>query len=156
MAAPIIALYDSTHSSLVTVWPVGTVKAQIPSSTFTVNIWNNKNGTSDVSDLKNCEVSVYDASGTTYVDDVAADKWVEANVPSIDGSTTTWTKIGGLTTKGIRANSGVTDNSIKGTMNSGVPSDTTNFCTLNLRVNAPINSVPGNKSFKVRLTGYYT
>jgi hypothetical protein len=45
---------------------------------------------------------------------------------------------------------------IKGTANTGTSSDTSNFCTLNLRINAPINSVPGNKSFKVRLTGYYT
>ena len=156
MSAPIITLYDTTHTSLVSIWNVGTVKAQVPSPAFTVNIWNNKAGSVDVSDLKDCMVSVYDASGTTYVDDVAANQWVEANVPSVDGSTGIWTKIGGLTTKDLRANSGVTDNSIKGTANTGTSSDTSNFCTLNLRINAPINSVPGNKSFKVRLTGYYT
>lgn len=156
MAAPIITLYDVTNTTLVSIWNAGTVKAQIPSAVFTVNIWNNKSGSVDVSDLKDCSVSVFDASGTTYVDDVAKDQWVEANVPSVDGDTTTWTKIGGLSNKNIRANSGVTDFSIKGTMNSGTSSDTTNFATLNLRINAPINSIPGNKSFKVRLTGYYT
>lgn len=153
---PIISLYDSTHASVVSIWNVGTVKAQVPSPVLTVNIWNNKGGSTDVSDLKDCSMSVYDASGTTYVDDVAADKWVEINVPSIDGNTSTWTKIGGLTSKDVRANSGVTDNSIKGTANSGTASDTENFATVNLRINAPINSVPGNKTFKVRLTGYYT
>ena len=153
---PIISLYDATHSSIVSVWNVGTVKAQVPSAVKTVNIWNNKGGSEQVSDLKDCSISVFDASGTTYDDDVAADKWVEINAPSVDGDTATWTKIGGLSAKEIRAMSGVTDNSILGTANTGVASDTENYCTINLRVNAPINSVPGNKTFKVRLTGYYT
>jgi len=32
----------------------------------------------------------------------------------------------------------------------------TNVATVSFRVNAPINSTPGNKTFKIRLTGYYT
>ena len=157
MAGPNIALYDSTHTNLVSTWAIGTVKAQVPSEALTVNIWNNKAGTEDVSDLKDCSIGVYDASGSTANDDVAKDKWVEINVPSVDGTSTTWTAIGGTTTKSIRANLNVTDFSIKGTKNDGTAANAgSNFSTVNLRVNAPINSVPGNKSFKVRLTGYYT
>ena len=156
MAAPIIALYDNNHTSLVSIWNVGTVKAQEPSTPLEVNIWNNKGGTDNVSDLKDCFVTVYDASSTTYTDDVAANKWVEINCPGIDGNNSTWTKIGGPDGKNIRANSGVTDYSIKGTANSGTIADEENYSTINLRINAPINSVPGNKTFKVRLVGYYT
>jgi hypothetical protein len=157
MAGPSIALYDSTHTNLVSTWAVGTVKAQTPSAVLTVNIWNNKGGTVDLSDLKDCTIAVYDSTGNTANDDVAKDKWVEINVPSVDGTTTTWTAIGGTTVKSIRANGSTTDFSISGAKNDGTETGaTTNFSTVNLRINAPINSVPGSKSFKVRLTGYYT
>lgn len=153
---PNIALYNADHSDLVSTWNVGTVKAQEPSSVLTVNIWNNKGQATDVSDLKDCSMTVYDSSGTTFTEDVARDKWVEISVPSVDGNATTWTRIGGTDTKPIMANSGVSDYSIKGTANNGTVSNTSNFATVHLRINAPINSVPGNKTFKVRLTGYYT
>ena len=42
-------------------------------------------------------------------------------------------------------------------MNNGrVETSGTNVATVSFRVNAPINSTPGNKTFKIRLTGYYT
>lgn len=157
MPSPVISIYDDLHTNLVSTWAVGTVKAQIPSAVLEVNIWNNRAGTTAVSDLKDCSIAVYDSNGTTYVEDVAKDQWVEINVPSVDGNTTTWTAIGGTNTKDIRAMSGVTDFSIKGTTNDGTPGNSQeNYCTCNFRINAPINSVPGAKPFKIRLTGYYT
>lgn len=153
---PSISLYNADHSELVSRWEVGTVKAQEPSSVLTINIWNNKGQNYDVSDLKDCSMTVYDSSGTTYTEDVARDKWVEINVPAVDGDSITWTRIGGTDSKSIRANAGVSDFSIQGTANDGTVSNSANFATVNLRINAPINSVPGNKTFKVRLTGYYT
>ena len=157
MSAPVITLYNETHADLIATWPIGTVKAQVPSDILTVHIWNNRNGSTDVSDLKDCTIGVYDANGSTANEDVAKDRWVQINVPSVDGTDTTWTRIGGETTKQIRANSDVTDFSISGTQNNGVIGTSgRNFSTIRLRVNAPINSVPGNKSFKVRLIGYYT
>ena len=157
MSAPAIALYDESHAALVSTWGIGTVKAQVPSDILTVHIWNNRNGSDAVSDLKDCTIGVYDASGSTANEDVAKDKWVQINVPSVDGTDTIWTRIGGETTKQIRANEGVTDFSISGAANDGaIGTNGKNFSTIRLRVNAPINSVPGNKSFKVRLIGYYT
>lgn len=153
---PNIALYNADHSNLVSTWNVGTVKAQEPSSVLTINVWNNKGQATDVSDLKDCSITVYDADGINYVQDVAKDKWVEINVPSVDGNDSTWSRIGGVDAKPIRANSGASDFSIKGVANNGTVSNTDNFATVNLRINAPINSTPGNKTFKVRLTGYYT
>ena len=157
MSAPAIELYNESHAELVATWPIGTVKAQVPSDILTVHIWNNRNGFVDVSDLKDCVVGVYDANGSTANEDVAKDKWVQINVPSVDGTDTTWTRIGGEDTKQIRANADVTDFSISGAQNDGaIGTNGKNFSTIRLRVNAPINSIPGNKSFKVRLIGYYT
>lgn len=157
MAGPSITLYNSTNTELVSSWNLGTVQAQVPSAELVVNIWNNKGGGTDVSDLKECSLAITDSNGSTAVEDVARDKWVQVNVQSVDGDTTTWTPVGGATTKAIRANSGVTDNTIKGTKNDGQAANSAqNFCTVKFRVVVPINSNVGAKSFKVRLTGYYT
>ena len=44
-----------------------------------------------------------------------------------------------------------------GTKNDGQAANSAqNFCTVKFRVVVPINSNVGAKSFKVRLTGYYT
>lgn len=157
MAGPSIALYNSADSAIVSTWSVGTVQAQVASTVLTVNIWNNKGGSTAVSDLKDCSVTVLDSNGSTSDEDVAKNKWVQINVPSIDGNSTTYTAIGGATTKAIRANSGVSDNTIKGDTNNGVSANSgANVATVNFRIMAPINSDPGNKTFKIRLTGYYT
>ena len=157
MAGPNIAIYDSNNTSTVSTWNVGTVQAQTPSAELVVNIWNNKGGQSAVSDLKDCTVTVLDSNGSTYTEDVAREKWVQVNVQSIDGNDTTWTAIGGETTHGIRANSGQTENTISGAVNNGqAASSGPNVCTAKFRINTPINATPGSKSFKIRLTGYYT
>lgn len=156
MAGPSIALYDSNNSNIVSTWNVGTVQAQVPSAELTVNIWNNKGGGTAVSDLRDCSITVLDSNGSTYTEDVARDKWVQINSQAVDGNTTTWTAIGGTTTKAVKANSGVDDNTIKGTANAGTSINTENCATVKFRVNAPINSEPGTKNFKIRLTGYYT
>jgi hypothetical protein len=154
---PVITLYDITNTTVVTTWDVGVVQAQIPSASLTINIWNNKGQSAAVSDLKECNITVLDSSGDTANDDVARDKWIQINEPSVDGNTTTWTQIGGSTTKDIKANSGVSGNTISGVANDGnIISSPSNVCTVNFRVVAPINSTPGNKTFKIRLIGYYT
>jgi hypothetical protein len=154
---PQIAIYDSTDTILVNTWDIGVLKAQVPSDILSVNIWNNKGGTNLVSDLKEAFLMVLDQNGDTAVDDVARDQWIQVNVPSIDGDDDIWTKIGGTLGKDIRANGGVTDNTIKGIPNDGVAANSPeNVATIKLRAVAPPNSKPGTKLFKVRLNGYYT
>lgn len=151
---PNIQLYNSDNTTLVSTWNIGTVQAQVESAVLTINLWNNKGGTEDVSDLKDCTIAVLDSNGTSATDDVARDKWVQVCVTPVDGST--YTAIGGTTTKAFRANSGVTDNIVKGTKNAGNDTNTANCSTINFKIVAPINSEPGTKSFKIRFTGYYT
>ena len=58
----------------------------------------------------------------------------------------------------VKANdASVEAGTIKGTRNDGVAANSTgNVATVYFRINAPINSIPGTKTFKIRLTGYYT
>jgi hypothetical protein len=155
---PQIAIYDATDTTLVSTWDIGTLKAQVPSDILVVNVWNNRGGLTTVSDLKEAFLMVLDNSGDTAVDDVARDKWIQVNIPSVDGSDDTWTPIGGTIGKDVRANAGVgEENIIKGTMNDGVAANSPeNVATIRLRAVAPPNSDPGDKLFKVRLNGYYT
>lgn len=158
---PVISLWNYDNSSVVDNWAVGTVKAQEPSTPLVVNIWNNKgNSSEDHSDLRECTLSVLDANGNTANDDVAKNKWIECRMGSEDD--TAYTRLGGtgstLSTKKLQANDATVDVGVlKGTKNSGMAEESaSNVSTVYFRVNAPINSVPGNKTFKIRLTGYYT
>lgn len=154
---PQVSIYDSTNSELVSTWELGTLKAQKPSDVLTLNIWNNKGGVVTVSDLKETYIMVLDAVGDTANDDVARDKWVQINVPSIDGDTETWTPIGGTVGKDLKANSGVVGNTISGIANDGIAANSLeNVCTVNLKVVAPANSNVGNHYFKIRLIASYT
>ena len=112
----------------------------------------------DVSDLKEAEIMVLDDNGTTYESEVPQNKWVQVNNIGTDGDKTTFTAIGAEVTKKIRANGGVsTEYCIKGTANDGNPDNyPQNVASAQLRLVAPMNSTPGDKSFKIRIVGYYT
>lgn len=154
---PLIGIYNADNTAVQSTWDVGIVRAQQPSDELIINVWNNRGGISDVSDLREPILSVLDVNGLTANDPVARDKWVQVNVESVDGDTTTWTPIGGTTTKMLKANDGVTDNIIKGTINNADPiMYPQNVCTTKLRIEAPLNSDPGDFSFKIRLTAYFT
>jgi hypothetical protein len=154
---PQISVYDASNTSLVSNWNIGVLKAQVPSNVLTINIWNNKGGSTAVSDLKEAYLMVLDSNADTANEDVARDKWIQINEPSVDGNSDIWTPIGGSKGKDIKANSGVTDNMISGIANDGTAANSPkNVCTVNLRAVAPPNSNPGDKAFKVRLTGYFT
>ena len=161
---PQMALYDSTHTNLVSSWNRGKIKAQEATEVLEVNLWNNKGGSSDVSDLKEAYITVLDSEGDTANDDVARDGWIQVNEPSVDGDQDTFTPIGGALTKDIKANSAlILDYTISGAANDGEPGNdsdgsgcTKNFATLRFRAVAPPNSNPGEKTFKIRLSGYFT
>ena len=158
MAAPLITILDASNTSLIVNWDVGNIKAQVPTAPLEINIWNNKDGMTDVSDLKEVEIMVLDDNGTTYESEVPQNKWVQVNNIGTDGDKTTFTAIGAEVTKKIRANGGVsTEYCIKGTANDGNPDNyPQNVASAQLRLVAPMNSTPGDKSFKIRIVGYYT
>ena len=157
---PLIGLYDSTSSALVGTYDWGTIKAQTPTPVLTIQVWNNKNGKDDVSDLKEPQIEVLDSNGLTADTDVPKFKWVQVNIPSVDGNNSTWTQVGGSTVKFLRAVgvAAADGNIIKGTVNDGIANtigSKVNYTEINIKVHVPLNAVPGTKSWKMRLTGYY-
>ena len=154
---PQMAIYNKTNTSLLTSWNLNVVKSQTPSDILTVNVWNNRGGAQLVSDLKNPYVAVVDYNGETAVDEVAKNKWVQVNVPSIDGDDTIYTPIGGSVTKTLKANGGTDDYYISGEANNGNAVDSpSNVCTINFIVIPPPNSIPGEKLFKIRIGGWFS
>jgi hypothetical protein len=156
---PQIALYNSTNTELLFNWDIGELRAQVPSEVLTVNIWNNRSGSVDVSDLRDSYLQVLDSTGDTANDDIPKEKWIQVNEPSVDGNSDTFTPIGGTVGKDIKANglSSSTTCYISGKANDGVAANSPqNVCTINLRAVAPPNANPGDKTFKVRISGYFT
>lgn len=154
---PQIAVYDSTDSGIISLWDLGTVKAQVTSPVLSVYVWNNRNGNTAVSDLKDCWVTCVDSGSDTANDDVAKDMWIQINVPSIDGDEDTYTRIGGALGKDIRAMAGVSGNYISGVANDGTLANSQpNYAKLNFRCVPPPNSNIGEKLFRILIKGYFT
>lgn len=156
MSAPIITILNDSEVTVAS-WDAGTVQADHDSSVLTLRVWNNKGGSTAVSDLKDVSITTLDTDGGTSTD-VVVGKWVRVNVPALDGSSTSWTSIGGATVKNVRAD-GLTSAAgyvIRGTTNDGTLTGATpNYATIRLKVHVPLNATPGTKVWKTRLNGYY-
>lgn len=156
---PQVSIYDSNNRDLFTTWNLNTIQSQQTSSVLTVYVWNNKNGSAQVSHLKNAYVTVVDDNGETSDGEVAKNKWVQVNIPSIDGDETTFVPIGGGVTRGIRGGGGLTENTLEaGTVTEDGTYDLNKkcVCKLNFIVVPPPNSTPGEKRFKIRIGGWFS
>lgn len=158
MAAPSITIVDDSDRT-VNNWDAGVVQANNESSVLTIYIWNNRNGLTAVSDLQDATITSLDIDGASNTD-VVAGKWVNVNVPKIDGNETTWVPVGGADSKHLKAEGVSTADAytIKGTVNDGnknTPESKENYCKVNLKVVVPVNAVPGTKTYKMRVNGYY-
>ena len=157
MAAPSLTVVDSTDRT-VTIWDAGVVMANNESAVLAVTIWNNRAGTTNLSDLKEANITTLDPDGGA-VSDVVANKWVRVNVPVLDGSSTVWTPVGGSVVKLIRADGCTAADGfvIKGTANDGTLTNArTNYATVNLKHKVPAGATTGIRDFKTRINGYYT
>ena len=85
--------------------------------------------------------------------DVIVGKWVSCRVDSITGDG--FTAIGGETSKMIKAE-GQNDGIIKGTANSASDTDKANYAKVTLKATPPLNASAGKRSFKTRVSYYYT
>ena len=157
MAAPSITIVNDSDATIAN-WDVGTVQANTDSNILKAIIWNNRGGGVALSDLRDVTITALDIDGGASTD-VVAGKWTQVNVPNIDGNETTWTAIGGATTKSLRADglSAADGPIIKGTANDGsLATSKVNYCTIRLKEHVPLNANPGTKNWKMRLNGYYT
>lgn len=156
MAAPSITVVNDLDQTVAN-WDAGTVQANNDSAILTLLIWNNRGGQTALSDLKECTITSLDIDGGSS-SDVVSGKWVNVNVPSIDGNQTTWTQVGGATTKSLRADGVQAQDGfiIKGTTNDGNKNNSKpNYCTARLKVHVPLNATAGTKTYKLRINGYY-
>jgi hypothetical protein len=86
---PIIFWYDSTHTTQVTTpFDFGVIDAGDPSNVFTFNIWNNKNGTADVSKMEDCTITTRDMDGglgnsVGKIVQAVRDNWFHAQIDSL-------------------------------------------------------------------------
>jgi putative cofactor-binding repeat protein len=156
MAAPSITIVNDSDITVAS-WDCGTVQANSDSTILTILVWNNRGGSTALSDLKDVSITTLDIDGGSS-SDVVAGKWVQANVPGIDGNNTTWTAIGGTTVKYLRADAlaAADGNVIRGIANDGTFTNSkSNYCTCRLKAHVPLNATPGTKVWKTRINGYY-
>ena len=156
MAAPIITIVNNADVTVAT-WDCGTVQANNDSSILEISIWNNRGGNVAVSDLRDASLTTLDIDGGSS-SDIVAGKWVQVNVPAMDGNNNTWTAIGGSTIKYLRADSlnSSAGYVINGTANDGIKANSSaNVCTARLKVHVPLNAMPGSRTWKTRLNGSY-
>ena len=156
MPAPSITVVNDVDAAISN-WDCGTVQANFDSPILEIKIWNNRGGSNALSDLKDVSITTLDIDGGASTD-VVAGKWVQVNAPEIDGDLTTWTAIGGTTTKQLRADGLLASDGavIRGVANDGTYANSkVNYCTLRLKAHVPLNAQPGGKTWKTRLNGYY-
>lgn len=152
MAQPIVTFYNEDNTAEVTSWDLGELNANSVSPSLKLNIWNNRAGTEDVSDMKEVSVTCLDGD-LDYNGEVVVNQWM--NVKMLDDSDS-FTPVGGTTTKSIKA-AGQTDNTIKGTANDGtLENSTDNFVPLEVKLIIPMNSTAGLHNFNFRCQYFYT
>ena len=157
MAAPIVSWTEKDGSTPVTEWKMGKINAgeAAPSKTFL--IWNNREGEEDVSDMQDTQITVTDGVGDEL--DVVAKKWTYVQCYPADSS---FVQVGGDTMHMIQASGTDSDGNeveegiIKGTANSGLQTDTTNYAKVEAYVHPDLNAPAGIRSYFTRVVFYYT
>lgn len=151
MAAPIVSWYDASNTTQQTSWDIGTVDAGSVSADAQFLIWNNRGGTTDVSDMTNCTITTKDSSGGD-TGELVTGKWVEVKVDELGESS--FTPIGGTTTHPI--GNGITAGTIAGTANDGTLENAdANNCLLTVHANVPATATAGNYQFLLRVSYQY-
>ena len=154
MASPIVSWYNFDNTTQVTQWQIGTVDAGTVSEDVTFLIWNNRGGSSDVSDMINCTITTKDVAGGN-TGDLVTGRWIEVRVDTMGEST--FTPIGGTVTKSIKAGGTAPAGTIKGTVNDGTKNNSPdNFAQVTLHANVPSIAVAGNVDFLLRVSYQYT
>lgn len=163
MATPIFQVYESGGTTVATSHSFGQVKAGNESAEYTVEVWNNKGGSSVVADVIEATVTTTDASGGN-TGDVVTGKYMNLNVNGeSSGGNPTWTAIGGTTKAPIRA-AGYTsadDSGGGGKFDGTVPAGSTaaaatkNCGIMKFKIVLPSNATSGKKTGKIRFEGYY-
>lgn len=162
MAQPIISVYDGTNTNKITSWAAGKVKANNSSAVVDWSIWNNRSGTTDVSDLIEASVTTLDDTGSA-VSDPVVEKWVQVLINTtaeIEAGVKLFSPIGGedgtrpLRSEGVLSKDGYI---IKGTANDGsLANSLNNYSLASVKISVPDSAVADSYSIRLRIQGYYT
>lgn len=153
MAAPVISWYKTDNTTQVVTWDLGVVDAGTVSTDTTFLIWNNRSGSSSVSDMTNTTITTKDNSGGN-TGELVTDKWIEAKLLG----SPTYTPVGGTTTTPINGGNSAPAGTIKGSINDGnvaTAATQTCFATVILHANVPSNATAGNIDFLTRVSYQY-
>lgn len=156
MPAPVVSWYNQANDTQETSWDLGVVDAGSVSNDKTFLIWNNRGGSSALSDMTNCTVTTKDdAGGDTGA--LVTGTWIEAQIDSM--GETSFTPIGGTTTKAIEAGGTNTtgNQTISGATNDGTKSNAEdNFAEATFHANVPSDATAGTINFLLRVSYQYT
>lgn len=171
MPSPIVSWYSRDNTTQITKWDIGTVDAGSISADFGVLIWNNRGGTTDVSDMQDCTITTKDSLGGNS-GELVVNKWIEVKVDTLNE--TTFTPIGGNTTHPIRTTGSTTNADgtftpgvaphisdtgsvdILGVKNDGTKTNAAgNFVEVTLHANVPSTASAGVVNFLTRVAYKY-
>ena len=151
MPAPIVSWYDSTNTTQQTLWDAGVVDAGSTSPDVQFLIWNNRGGSTPVSDMTNCVITTKSTAGDN-TGDVVLEKWVQVRVDKLGEST--FSSIGGDTTHPI--GNGITAGVISGAANDGTTENSNaNYTSVTLHVVVPATATAGTRQFLTRVAYQY-
>lgn len=179
MTQPIISWMDATHSNeIITPFDYKVIDADSKSDIFIFNVWNNKNGASDVSKMEDCTITTRDMTGGTgdteaHDVEVVKNNWFHVQVDSL-GETDleeessrigkNFSKPIGTTGKTTKDHTGTAYSTpfapgpkeILGVSNNGNPQDAAgNYVTLSIQCVVPLNAKSGKQQFKKRISYRY-
>lgn len=153
MAAPIISWYDETNTTQLTSLDFGVVDAGDVSDVIRVLIWNNRGGSTAVSDATSCVLTTKDTSGGN-TGDVVVERWVEAQ--DNKEASPSYVAIGGTTTRPVAGQPSVNPQVISGAANDGTTGNSpANFADVSLRWRVPATSTAGQRQWLTRLSYLY-
>ncbi|MCU6710080.1 hypothetical protein M6D81_15390 [Paenibacillus sp. J5C_2022] len=113
MAQPIISWYDATDSEITGVYDFQTIDAGTSSVNHEFTIFNNRNGSEDVSKMEDVEITTVDMNGgdgdqAGNIVEAVKDKWFWVKVDTLNE--VSFTQIGGSTAKKALGTLGSTKN----------------------------------------------
>ncbi|MBW7474080.1 hypothetical protein K0T92_04945 [Paenibacillus oenotherae] len=153
MPQPTISWFNATNTNEATSWQIGQVDAGSTSADRTFLIWNNRGGATELPDCSATTITTKDIAGGD-TGELVVDKWIKARVDSM--SETSFTAIGGTTTKAVKAGGTAPAGTIKGSINDGtIANSAANFAQVTFHATPTAIATAGSTDFLLRLTYTY-
>lgn len=155
MGAPVVQWYDGLNTAQQSSWDAGIVDAGDWSSPKEFLIWNNRGGSTAVSDMTNVFITTKSLTGDN-TGPVASKSDAIVEVSIFDGTAwSAWEEIGGTDTCALKSASGVAG-TISGAVNSGnKATDKANYADIKLRLHALPTALAGQIEWLTRVSYQY-